>query len=159
MVPREVRYVKTVALCHSSCTTNGWRTWCTVAGNHKPYGSRRAHPLLFTISLSLSLSPLPSSLSVASRSLQPRPRRLSPRGMHFTWHSAGFCSLLQVSLFLPLPFSLSLSLFHPSPPSQDTPGKGLAVHAFRAYVRGIGSRGNCRPRTKEPRSEFVMTVR
>ena len=110
MVPREVRYVKTVALCHSSCTTNGWRTWCTVAGNHKPYGSRRAHPLLFTISLSLSLSPLPSSLSVASRSLQPRPRRLSPRGMHFTWHSAGFCSLLQVSLFLPLPFSLSLSL-------------------------------------------------
>ena len=61
-------------------------------------------------SLSLSLSPLPSSLSVASRSLQPRPRRLSPRGMHFTWHSAGFCSLLQVSLFLPLPFSLSLSL-------------------------------------------------
>jgi len=41
--PGEVGHIKTVALCHPSCTTNG-RTCSTVAGNHKPYGSHRVRP-------------------------------------------------------------------------------------------------------------------
>lgn len=108
MVPREVRYVKTVALCHSSCTTNG-RTWCTVAGNHKPYGSRRAHPRC-SLSLSVSLRFSLSDVGWLSFSLTASPS-ISP-GMHFTWHSAGFCPSPGFSRSLSLSLWLYLSIVH-----------------------------------------------
>lgn len=108
MVPREVRYVKTVALCHSSCTTNGWRTWCTVAGNHKPYGSRRAHPLLFTISLSLSLSSPLLSIRRLSFSPTTSSASISPG---YAFHMAfGWLLLPSPGFSLPPPPLLSLSL-------------------------------------------------
>ena len=119
MVPREVRYVKTVALCHSSCTTNGWRTWCTVAGNHKPYGSRRAHPLLFTISLSLSLSSPLLSIRRLSFSPTTSSASISPGyafHMAFGWlllPSPGF-SLPPPPPLLSLSLSLCLSIRRPS---------------------------------------------
>lgn len=104
---------KLSALCHPSCTTNG-RTYSTVAGSHKPYGrSHRGRP---RCALSVSLRPFPplrsvrtshclarsrqmclippplSALCLLSRSLVP-----SSAGVHFTWHSAGFCPPLQAS--------------------------------------------------------------
>lgn len=109
MAPREVRYVKTVALCHSSCRTNG-RTWCTVAGSHKPYGSRRAHP---RCSPSPSFAPSPLRLSDVSGLALADPRLRLSRGMHFAWHSAGFCPSPGFTVLSPAhPLSLCRSIVH-----------------------------------------------
>lgn len=112
MASGEVRYVKTVALCHSSCTTNE-RTWCTVASSHKPYGSRRARPRLFTVSLGF-----PSFLPLSDVSGFVLSNRVSVYLARYAFHMAfgwllPFSRLLLFSLrYSALRLSFYLSIVH-----------------------------------------------
>lgn len=117
--PGEVERIKTVALCHPSCTTNG-RTCSTVAGSHKPYGSHRVHPrcgprsLCFTLTRSLTTSGSYSlSLSLLYLSLSLSLCLSRSTFMRCAFHMAlywllPFSRLLSVSP----PLSLYLSIVH-----------------------------------------------
>jgi len=99
----EVERIKTVALCHPSCTTNG-RTCPTVAGSHEPYGSRRelsSCPALLSLPVSFCLT------RIVSHSLATNASRSSSLSL-----SVSLSLFPCLSLFLSLAVSSTVCISH-----------------------------------------------